>query len=225
MCKNTWTKKIVRQFEVTDSSSMSEYSLQSSAIVAGKFLKLVGYGTFSLIDNKIQVTVFDFACLTFNVCIGCLVFYLSLWYGAERLSKGSVLLSLGIMITMNGGSFSTLTSMICVFYNRHNIWKVIVMFDDVTAKFRRIHVKPDFKQYMILFAIFAIISTLLIIIGLLVMAFWLGYSSRIFILLIYGYLSASFATSMGWTAMFHLAIYLRLRLLNQTIRWALGINN
>lgn len=197
---------------------MSEYSLQGLAIIAGKFLKLIGYGTFSLIDNKIQVTVFDFACLTFNVCIGCLVFYLSLWYGAERLSKSSVLLSLGVMITMNGGSFSTITSMICVFYNRHNIWKVVITLDDVTAKFRRIHVHSDFKRYMILFGIFAIISAFLIIIGLLLMAFWLDYSSKIGILIIYGYLSASFATSMGWTAMFHLAIYLRLRLLNQTIR-------
>lgn len=197
---------------------MSSYSVQASAIVASRFLKLIGYGTFSLIDNKVQVTVYDFACLTFNLSIGCLVFYLSFMYGAEQLARSSILLSLGVIITMNGSSFVAITSIICVFFHRHRIWKVIILLDIVIEKFGKIHVYPDFKRYMIAFAAFAIITAALIIFGLTGMAVWLGYSTRFGILLIYGYLSAAFATSMGWTAMFHLAIYLRLRLINETIR-------
>lgn len=197
---------------------MTSYSLQSSAIIAGKFLKLIGYGTFSLVENKIQVTVLDFVCLTFNVCVGGLVFYLSLFYSTSRFSQSSVLLALGVMITMNGGSLVTITSMIFVFYHRHRIWKTILMLDEVSAKFKRIQVHANFKRYMIIFAVMAVITALLIIIGLLLMAFRFGYSDKLGILIIYGYISSSFATSMGWTAMFHLAIYLRLRLLNDTIR-------
>lgn len=197
---------------------MSDYSVRNAAITAGKFLKLIGFGTFSLIDNKVQVTAYDFACLTFNLSIGCLVFYLSLWYGAERLTKSSILVSLGVFITMNGGSLITIVSMVCVYIHRFRIWEVIVMFDVVIEKFKRIQVSPDFKRYMIIFGVFAIVSAFLIFLGLTIMAFWLGYSDKFGILIIYGYLSATFATSMGWTAMFHLAIYLRLRLLNDTIR-------
>lgn len=126
------------------SLNMSDYSLQKLAVIAGKFLKLIGYGTFSLIDSKIQVTVYDFTCLTFNVCIACLVFYFSLWYGAGHLSKTSILMSLGVAITMNGGSLVTIISLISVFHNRHRIWKVILMLDEVSVKFRKIQVRANF---------------------------------------------------------------------------------
>lgn len=204
---------------------MSNYSVRSLSITAGKFLKLIGFGTFSLVDEKVKVTAFDFACFTFNISVGCLVFYLSLWYSGQQLNKSSVLLSIGIFITMNGGSLITIVSMASVFWHRNRIWKLLTMLDKVVEKFRTIKVFSDFTHYMIAFAVVATVSFAFIAIGLLAMFFFLEYRKKLGVLLIYGYLSATFATSMLWTAMFHLAIYIRLRLLNDTIRWESSINS
>lgn len=197
---------------------MSNYSIRTAAIQSGKFLKLIGFGTFSLIDDKIRVTTFDVACLTFNLAVAFLVFYLSLWYGTQRLSEKSILLSIGIIITMNGSSMVIIASIISVFCNRYRIWELINLLEDVMEKFQKVHARPNFTRYVIMFAAFAIISAMLIVIGLLVMIQWLGYSAKIGLLITYGYLSATFATSMGWTAMFYVGIYLRLQLVNDTIR-------
>jgi hypothetical protein len=192
---------------------MSNYSLRNR-----KYLKLFGYGTFSVINNEVHVTAFDLSCLIFNVVVGFLAFYLSLRIGLSRVDQDSILVSLGVIITMNAASFVSITSMIVVFYQRHKIWKFIIILDGVIEKFRKIQVFPDFKRYVIIYGIFAILSLVMILLGVLMMAIFLGYSDKVPLLLIYGYLSATFSMSMAWTTMFHLAIFLRLRLMNQTIR-------
>ena len=195
---------------------MSNYSIRRQSIITSKFLKLFGIGTFSIKEDKVHVTFSDFACLTVNLCIASIVFYLSLWYGLGR--KADVLLSLGIFLTMNCASFVCIISIILIFLHRHCIWKLIKILDDVMDRFRKIEVYPNFTRNMIYYGIFTVMSLLLIGFGLVMMAMWLGYSEKPGILLFYGYLSASFATAMSWMTMFRLSIFLRLKLLTSTIR-------
>lgn len=197
---------------------MSNYSIRRFALGIGRYLRFIGFGTFSLKDEKIYVSVSDFACLSFNLSVAFLVLYLSFCYGVERLMNKSFLLFLGSIITMMGGSLVAIASIVFVFWHRYRIWKLILILDDIAEKFKKIPIQPNFKPFAILFAAFAIISILLIILGLFIMAQWLGYSDQLGILIVYGYLSASFSASMGWSSMFHLAIYLRLKTVNVVIR-------
>lgn len=200
------------------SFKMSEYSIRNYAVTTGNFLKFIGLATFSLRDEKVVVTPFDFACLVFNILIGFFVFHSSLVYGMERFANSSILLTIGVLLTMMSGSLVIIISMLCVFWHRHRIWKLVSMLDLALVKIKRIKVVADFKRYIVLFSVFAAVSVLLVLFGIIIMAGWLGYSDKIPVLLIYGYLSISFSASMGWSSMFHLAIYLRLNLINQTIR-------
>lgn len=198
---------------------MSNYSVRNFSIQLGKYLHFIGFATFSLENEKVHVTVYDFACLSFNISIGFLVFYLSLSYGVERFSKDSVLLALGVLITMMGGSLVSIVSMILIFHHREAIWETVLILDQVTAKFKKIHVHTDYyKRYVLLFVIFAIVSFVLIALGLAVMGIKLGYDQKLGVLVIFGYLTASFSASLGWSSMFHLAIYLRINTINITIR-------
>lgn len=199
---------------------MSDYSVRKAAIKTGSYLKLFGFGTFSAYDgsNTAYVSGFDFTCLSLNLMIGSLVFYLSLSYGLERLSQYSILLALGIVTTMVSGSLVTIISMLIVFWNRQRIFDIIIILEDIMTKFRRINIRPNFGRQFKVLALFACTAVLCIIFGLVVMAVWLGYSSRIEMLVIYGYLSANFGASMGWSATLYVAIYGRLKLLNETIR-------
>ena len=197
---------------------MSDYSIRTAAIVTGKFLRFIGYATFSQKDNKIVVTPFDFACLTFNLIIGFFLFYLSLRFGIELFSSYSILLAMGIFVTMMCGSVVIIIAMIFAFLHRQRIWKVILVLENAMEKFRMVHVNPNFKRYVMVFALTAALSVFLIIFGLIIMIIWLDYHKKLLILVVYGYLSASFAASMGWSSIFHLGIYLRLNLINQTIR-------
>lgn len=197
---------------------MSDYSIRNYAIVTGNVLKFIGLATFSLRDEKIVVTPFDFACLVFNILIGFFVFHSSLVYGIDRFKNSSTLLTIGVLLTMMSGSIVIIISMLCVFLNRHRIWKLVTSLDSSLNKIKRIHVVADFKRYVIMFLVFGVISIFLVFLGIFIMAVWLGYSNKIAVLVIYGYLSISFSASMGWSSMFHLAIYLRLNLINQTIR-------
>lgn len=197
---------------------MSSYSLREGAFKVSKFLKLVGYGTFSVVNNKVYVTAFDFACFVFNILIGSFVLYLSLQYSFNGLSKVSILISIGVIITMNGGAIASLTSTITVFCQRKRVWKVLTALDVTIDKFREIHVYPNFRGFFLFYAAFASTIMITILVGLAIMATWLGYAEKLGILLIYGYLSTTYSMLMAWTAMFHLAIFLRLRLVNETIR-------
>ena len=199
-------------------SSYSNYSLRKFSLIVKHFIRLIGFGTFSVKNDKVYITISDLVWLVFNILFASFVFYLSLTLGLEQNSKSSKLLALGIVITMTCGSLVSITSMICVFFNRHRIWEVIVTLDDLILKFRTIHVYPNFKRYIIMFAIFTLISIFLIALGVIVMAIFFGYYTKPGYLVIYGYLSTSFSSMMGWSSMFHLAIYLRLNLINQTIR-------
>lgn len=199
---------------------MSDYSLRRAAIKTGRYLKLFGFGTFSVHDgsNKAHVTVFDFACLSFNLTIGFLVFYLSLTFGLERLSQYSILIAIGVVTTMVSGSLVTIISMLVVFWNRQLILDTVIILEDVLIKFKKINIRQNLGKHFIWFILFACAAVSCIIIGLVVMAIRLGYSSKVGILITYGYLSANFGASMGWSAMFHVAIYSRLKLLNETIK-------
>lgn len=197
---------------------MSDYSIRNYAVKTGDFLKFIGLATFSLRDEKVVVTPFDFACLVFNILIGFFVFHSSLVYGIDRFANYSILLAIGVLLTMMSGSVVIIISIFCVFWHRHRIWKLVTMLDLALVKIKRIKVVADFKRYIVMFAIFAAITVLFVAFGLFIMAVWLGYSDKVVVLLIYGYLSISFSASMGWSSMFHLSIYLRLNLINQTIR-------
>lgn len=111
----------------------------------------------------------------------------------------------------------SVTSTVSIFYHRHRIWKVVTMLDIVVEKFRGIQIYPNFKRYMIINAGFAVMSLVFIFVGLLFMAVWLGFSEKVGILMICGYLSSSYSTSMAWKSMFHQAIFLRLQLINDTV--------
>lgn len=197
---------------------MSTYSIRKFSLSAGKFLKLIGFATFSLVDEKVEVTAFDFACLVFNLLTGFFVFNLSLSYGIDRLTKYSLLLAMGVILTMMCGSIVSIASVISVFCNRFRIWKVVLVLDEVVDKFRRIHVYPNFRRYSTIFSVFAALSMFFILLGLVIMATLLGYDKKVFVLIIYGYLSASFSAGMLWSSMFHLSIYLRVNMINKTIR-------
>lgn len=197
---------------------MSTYSIRKFSLSAGKFLKLIGFATFSLVDEKVEVTAFDFACLVFNLLTGFFVFNLSLSYGIDRLTKYSLLLAMGVILTMMCGSIVSIASVISVFCNRFRIWKVVLVLDEVVDKFRRIHVYPNFRRYITIFSVFAALSMFFILLGLVIMATLLGYDKKVFVLIIYGYLSASFSAGMLWSSMFHLSIYLRVNMINKTIR-------
>lgn len=197
---------------------MSDYSIRNYAIRTGSFLKFIGLATFSLKDEKVVVTPFDFACLVFNILIGFFVFHSSLVYGIDRFSNYSILLAIGVFLTMMSSSLVNIISMICVFWHRHRIWKLVTMLDLALVKIKRIKVIADFKRYIVMYSIFAVVTVLLVGFGMFMMTIWLGYSDKIVVLLTYGYLSITFSASMGWSSMFHLSIYLRLNLINQTIR-------
>lgn len=177
---------------------MSSYSLRNSAITIGHFLRFIGFGTFSLRDGKVHVTVFDFTCLSFNVSIGFIMLYLSVTYGIGRLGNSSILLAMGVLLTMVCGSLVVIISTLMVFIQRYRIWDVITILDIVMDKFRKIHVYPNFKRYIVGFLLFLLFTAFLILLGLFIMAMFLGYSNRLNVLFIYGYLSASFAAGMGW---------------------------
>lgn len=198
--------------------TMSEYSIRNFAVTTGNFLKFIGLATFSLRDDKVVVTPFDVACLVFNVLIGFFVFHFSLIFGIERFANSSILLTIGVLLTMVSGSVVIIISKICVFWHRHRIWKLVSMLERALVKIKRIKVVADFKRYIVMFSVFAMVTVFLVLFGIIIMAGWLGYSNKIQVLLIYGYLSISFSASMGWSSMFHLGIYLRLNLINQTIR-------
>lgn len=197
---------------------MSSYSLRNFATKLGKYLRYIGFATFSLENEKVHVSVHDFVCLSFNLSLGFLVFYLSLNYGIERLAKYSILLSLGVLITMMCGSLVSILSMIIVFQQRESIWEVVRILDQTIDKFRKIHVYPDFKRYIVIFICLAVVAACCIVFGIFAMGFWFGYSQKLGVLLIYGYLSTSFSASMGWSTMFHLSVYLRIKMINSTIR-------
>lgn len=197
---------------------MSNYSLRKAAISAGQYLRFIVFGTFSVRDDEVYVSVSDVAYLSFNLTIGFLVFYLSLTYGIERLANYSIIIAIGVCLTMVSSSLVTILSMLIVFSNRKRIWSVIVILDEVMVKFKKVNVYPNFRRHIMLFGIVACIGIGCIVLGLLWMAFYLGYSSKIEILISYAYLSTNFGASMGWSSMFHVAIYSRLKLMNETIR-------
>lgn len=116
------------------------------------------------------------------------------------------------------GSLVSIFSMICVFVNRHRIWEIVVMLEDAMKKFRKIQVRPDFKRNAIKFAILSFVSIFMVILGLILMAMLFGYNKKPIYLVVYGYLSASFSVMLGWSSMVHLSIYLRLNLINKTIK-------
>lgn len=205
------------EFEYSVLFSMSNYSIRRFATVFGRYLRLVGYGTFSVKNEKVHVTLCDFACLSINIFIGVFVLYLSLTYGLVW-EKFSILLTLGVLTTTVCGSAISIISMVLAFYHREMLWELITSLDIVIEKFKKIQVYPDFKRFVVLFIFFAVLSICIIVSGLVVMDVWLGYDNKRGALLVYGYLSASFAASLGWSSMFHLAIYSRLNLTNKTIR-------
>lgn len=198
-------------------SDYSNYSIREFALLVKKVLRFIGLGTFSVKNDKVHVTAFDLLCLFANIFFGFFVLYLSFSTGFYLQSNVKIL-ALGRIITMICGSIVTLISIVCVFCNRHRIWDVILILEDVMVKFRRIQVYPNFKRYIIMYITFAVISAFLIVLGLVIMFILLGYETKLDVLVIFGYLSASFAAMMGWSSMFHLSIYLRLNLINQTIK-------
>lgn len=199
---------------------MSNYSIRRFSLGFGRYLRLIGFGTFSVKDEKVFVSASDFACLSFNLSVAFIVLYLAFQFGVERLMKNSFLIFLGSIITMVGGSLVSITSIFFVFWHRELVWKLILVLDDVGEKFQKLNLKPKFRPYAVLFGAFAGITITLITLGLFIMAQWLGYSDNIGVLVIYGYLSASFSASMGWSSMFHLSIYLRLKAVNGIVRSA-----
>lgn len=200
------------------SNNMSSYSIRNYAHVTGKYLKFFGLATFSLRNEEVVVTPLDIACLSFNLVIGFFVLHLSLAYGIDQLAKSSVLLAIGILLTLVSGSVVILISMVCFFWHRHRIWTIVKLLDGALEKFKKIQVFADFKQYVVMFAVFFIISIVLVIVGIFVMAMWLGYSEKASVLTVFFYISIIFSVAMGWSLMLYLAIYLRLNLINQTIR-------
>lgn len=197
---------------------MSEYSIRNYSLIIGKVLKFIGFATFSLRNEKLCVTRLDFACITFNLIIGLIMFHMSLRFGIDRLANSSVLLAIGALLTMVSGSLVSIISIVSVFCHRHRIWKIINILDDTMKKFRKIKINQNFSIYIMIYGVFMVVSVLLIVLGLTVMYVWLGYNGKIAILSVYGYLSTSFSACMGWSSMFYLAIYLRLKLLNNAIR-------
>lgn len=200
-------------------SKYSNYSIVEFSLLVKRYIRFIGLGTFSVKNNKVYVDAFDLFCLFSNLAFGCFVFYLSLNYGLYRLTNFSILLSLGVFITMMFGSVVSIVAMISIFFNRYRIWEVISILETVILKFRDIGVPPNFKRYVIIFSIFGSVSLLLVILGLIIMAVFFGYSEKPEVLIVFGYLSASFSAMLGWSSMFHLAIYLRLNLINETIRY------
>jgi len=212
MSAHVWPNDPVR-------SAMPKHSVARFAIVASRFLKLVGYGTFSMVDGRVRVKAFDMLCLLLNLSAGVVMFYIAYQYTIHRLPESSALVNLGIILTMNGSSAITIISMFCVFHRREQIWELVLLLDVVSSRFERIKVDPDFRLYMIVFGVGALLFLLLIILGLSLMFFCLGYSNKIGILIMYAYVSTNFSASMGWIAMFFLAVFVRLRLMNRTIRF------
>lgn len=197
---------------------MSNYSIRVFALGFKKYLRLIGFGTFSIRNDKVHVTFWDCSCLSFNILLGFFVFYLSLEHGLQRLEDYSLLLALGVLITMMCGSAVTILSMVLVCYHREVVWELITSLDIAIEKFKKIQVFPDFKRYVMIFVFFAVLSVILISIGLIIMGLLEHSVFKPGAFLTYGYLSTSLAASLGWSSMFHLSIYLRLYLINKTIR-------
>lgn len=200
------------------SNIMSNYSIRNFAQTTGRYLKFLGLSTFTLRNEKILVTPFDITCLSFNLILGFYVFHLSLAHGVDQLTKSSVLLATGTLLTTTSGSVVILVSMVSVFCHRHRIWRIVLLLDGALEKFKRIHVVADFKHYIVMYVVFSVMAIVLVFAGIFVMAVWLGYSEKPAVLFIFFYLSIIFSASMGWSALFPLAIYIRLNLINQTIR-------
>lgn len=110
-----------------------------------------------------------------------------------------------------------LIGMITVFINRQKIWNLILNIDEISERFEAIDVKIDFRRNSMAFILSLVAFMMYIGIGLLLMYFKWGFERSPYRIVIYGYLSTSFSFSMMWTTMFHVAIYLRLKMINKSI--------
>lgn len=200
---------------------MSEHSVKRGAKKIVRIVRIFGYGTFSFRDhnNEIYVSVLDIFWLSLNIFTAALVFCISCQYGMFQLTTvKSILMNLGMSLTVRASSAITLISIISFFVHRKKIWRVVILFDQVDCRFRKINVDPNFITIRKRFSICVLGFLALFVIGVSFMAFGLGYTNKFGVLVIYAYESANFATAMGWTAIFHFAIYVRLRLANKTLR-------
>jgi hypothetical protein len=200
---------------------MSNYTVRDQAVIAGKFLRVFGFGTFSLGNNgnykKVVVKPIDYIFFIGNVLIASILCITSLKYYSSQL-KYSKLVVMGALTATSGGSMVTLIGMIRVFLYRQKIWDLILKIDEISEKFERINVGVNFRGNFVTFILSLMAYLLYIGIGLLLMFFKWGFENRPYGILIYGYLATSFSFSMMWTTMFHVAIYLRLKLINKTIK-------
>lgn len=198
---------------------MSSYSVIEQAKTAAKFLKIFGFGTFTLTEGEIKkvvVSPFDYYFLIKNIFICFLIAYLTVRFDGTNF-QSSKLVVLGALTAKLGGSFTTLTSILRVFMNRHKICNCIVKIDEISVKFHRVNVEVNFRRTFLFFIVSLNSFLVYILLGLFLMYFLWGYDEHPTEVLVFGYLSSSFSFSMMWTTMFHISIFLRLKLINTTI--------
>jgi hypothetical protein len=198
---------------------MSSYTVREYAIIVGKFLRVFGFATFSLKESgdskKAVVKPADYFFFISNVLLACILSVLSFkYYSSMNISK---LVKMGALTATTGSSLVTLIGMIKIFINRQEILNLILKIDEISEQFKKINVKINFRRNSMVLISSLIVYLIYIGFGLLLMFFKWGFEQRPFGILIYGYLSTCFSFSMMWTTMFHVAIFLRLNLINKSI--------
>jgi hypothetical protein len=198
---------------------MSDNLVLKNGIKIGKCIKVFGFATFSINsfdDEKVHVTRTDALLLVGNLVIAFFMFYVTAIYGIENLAEKSILKYVAFFVALSASSVCII-SLICVFFFRNKIWNLLKTLNGINESFKKINVDANQKNYnkLIIYGIGFFVC--MIFGGIFLMAYLLDYMRKPGILFHIAYLSFSFSLSMAWIILFHLAVFRRFLLLNQSI--------
>lgn len=200
---------------------ISEMSILDNSARIARFVKIFGFATFtikSFQDDRVFVSRTDVLFLVGNLTLACLMFYFSLSYGLQCLI-GKSLMQYVAFFVMISSSVVCIISIICNFFFRSKIWKLVLIINSIDLYFEKMNVDTTPKQLK--WKIFTGIAffAAMILIGIFNMAYFFNYHKKPMVLIHFMYLSFSFSFSMGWIILFHICIYRRFFMMNKIIRY------
>lgn len=171
---------------------MSSYSVLEQALLAAKFLKWFGFGTFSLVvkeeSKKVVVRLADYFFLFGNIFICFLIGYLTVRFDGINFQNNRLVV-MGALTSKLGGSLTTLISILRVFMNRQKICDLILKIDAISDEFHKIEVDVNFRRNFLGFIASLNFYLVYICLGLFLMYFQWGFDKHPSEVVVYGYLS------------------------------------
>lgn len=129
-----------------------------------KILRFFGLATFSVENRKSVTKLSDLLHLAVCFWLGSTFVVLSIMFSNELKSPASVLVDSGNFSTYIASLLISLISMISAFFNRHRIWKSLLILSYIDEEFLKIGFKTSslFSKVMImLFGVICVLSLLL----------------------------------------------------------------